>query len=97
MLKSLDSSHIPCTLAVLIPKRGVPPLLASRNFLPRRSGDICAAFSDSLWVFLPSCRPSEAPVALRHAFCAQLDSLFSGISLSRCSKVAGRRAWRSRA
>ena len=91
MLQSLDSSHIPCTLAVLIPKRGVPPLLASRNFLPRRSGDICAAFSDSLWVFLPSCRPSEAPVALRHAFCAQLDSLFSGISLSGSAEETGRR------
>lgn len=91
MLTRLDSSHIPCTLAVLIPKRGVPPLLAARNFMPRRGGDICAAFSDSLWVFLPSCRPSEAPVALRHAFTAQLDSLFSGVSLSGSAEETARR------
>lgn len=91
MLSRLDSSHIPCTLAVLLPKRGVPPLLAARNFMPRRGGDICAAFSDSLWVFLPSCRPSEAPVALRHAFTAQLDSLFSGVSLSGSAEETARR------
>lgn len=91
MLSRLDSSSIPCTLAVLVPKRGVPPSLAARNFLPRRGGDICAAFSDSLWVFLPSCRPAEAPVALRHAFSAPLDSLFSGVSLSGSAEETGRR------
>jgi hypothetical protein len=82
MLSKLDAALIPCTLAVLLPKRGMPASLAARNFLPRRGGDICAAFSDSLWIFLPSCRPTEAPVALRHAFSAPLDSMFGGVSLS---------------